>query len=35
VNVLLGYIRAHTFTPFAVYRIAFGVALLLLVPAGG
>jgi undecaprenyl-diphosphatase len=35
VKWLLGYIRAHTFTPFAIYRIAFGVALLLLVPAGG
>ena len=34
VKWLLGYIRSHTFTPFAVYRIAFGVALLLLVPAG-
>ena len=35
VKWLLGYIRSHTFTPFAIYRIAFGVALLLLVPAGG
>jgi undecaprenyl-diphosphatase len=35
VKWLLGYIRTHTFTPFAIYRIAFGVALLLLVPAGG
>lgn len=34
VKWLLGYIRSHTFTPFAIYRIAFGVALLLLVPAG-
>ncbi|GAA0248287.1 undecaprenyl-diphosphate phosphatase [Rhodanobacter caeni] len=34
VKWLLGYIRTHTFTPFAIYRIAFGVALLLLVPAG-
>ena len=35
VKWLLGYIRTHTFTPFAIYRIAFGVALLWLVPAGG
>ncbi len=35
VKWLLGYIRTHRFTPFAVYRIAFGVALLLLVPTGG
>ncbi|WP_449424909.1 undecaprenyl-diphosphate phosphatase [Rhodanobacter lindaniclasticus] len=34
VKWLLGYIRSHTFTPFAIYRIALGVALLLLVPAG-
>ncbi|MGP1665460.1 MAG: undecaprenyl-diphosphate phosphatase, partial [Rhodanobacter sp.] len=34
VKWLLGYIRTHTFTPFAIYRIAFGVALLWLVPAG-
>ncbi len=34
VKWLLGYIRSHRFTPFAIYRIAFGVALLLLVPAG-
>jgi undecaprenyl-diphosphatase len=34
VKWLLGYIRSHSYTPFAVYRIAFGVALLLLVPAG-
>ena len=32
---LLGYIRTHRFTPFAIYRIAFGIALLVLVPAGG
>jgi undecaprenyl-diphosphatase len=31
---LLGYIVGHRFTPFAIYRIAFGVALLWLVPAG-
>ena len=35
VKWLLGYIRSHTFTPFAIYRIAFGAALLLLVPTGG
>jgi len=35
VKWLLGYIRTHTFTPFAIYRIAFGAALLVLVPAGG
>jgi undecaprenyl-diphosphatase len=35
VKWLLGYIRSHRFTPFAIYRIAFGVALLALVPAGG
>ncbi len=34
VKWLLGYIRSHRFTWFAFYRIAFGVALLLLVPAG-
>ncbi|HET7359174.1 MAG TPA: undecaprenyl-diphosphate phosphatase [Rhodanobacteraceae bacterium] len=34
VKWLLGYIRNHRFTVFAVYRIALGVALLLLVPAG-
>ena len=28
VKWLLGYIRTHTFTPFAIYRIVFGVALL-------
>lgn len=35
VKWLLGYIRSHRFTPFAIYRIAFGIALLALVPAGG
>lgn len=35
VKWLLGYIRSHRFTPFAVYRIVLGLALLLLVPAGG
>lgn len=34
VKWLLRYIQAHRFTPFAVYRIVLGVALLLLVPAG-
>ena len=34
VKWLLGYIRGHRFTPFAIYRIALGIALLLLVPAG-
>jgi undecaprenyl-diphosphatase len=35
VKWLLGYIRSHRFTPFAIYRIAFGIALLALIPAGG
>jgi undecaprenyl-diphosphatase len=35
VKWLLGYIRSHRFTPFAIYRIALGVALLALIPAGG
>ncbi|WP_199099952.1 undecaprenyl-diphosphate phosphatase [Dyella sp. ASV21] len=35
VKWLLGYIRSHRFTPFAIYRIALGVALLLWLPAGG
>ena len=30
VKWLLGYIRTHRFTPFAIYRIAFGLALLAL-----
>jgi undecaprenyl-diphosphatase len=34
VKWLLGYIRTHRFTWFAVYRIAVGAALLLLIPAG-
>jgi undecaprenyl-diphosphatase len=34
VKWLLGYIRSHRFTPFAVYRILLGVALLLLLPPG-
>jgi undecaprenyl-diphosphatase len=35
VKWLLGYIRSHRFTPFAIYRIALGVALLWLMPVGG
>jgi undecaprenyl-diphosphatase len=31
---LLGYIRTHRFTPFAIYRIALGIALLVLIPGG-
>ena len=34
VKWLLGYIRTHRFTWFAVYRIALGAALLLLIPDG-
>ena len=34
VKWLLGYIRTHRFTPFAIYRIVLGVALLLLMPGG-
>ena len=34
VKWLLGYIRTHRFTPFAIYRIALGIALLLGLPAG-
>jgi undecaprenyl-diphosphatase len=34
VKWLLGYIRSHRFTPFAIYRIVLGIALLLLIPAG-
>ena len=34
VKWLLGYIRTHRFTAFAVYRIALGIALLLFLPAG-
>lgn len=33
VKWLLGYIRTHRFTPFAIYRIALGAALLLALPA--
>jgi undecaprenyl-diphosphatase len=35
VTWLLRYIQTHRFTAFAVYRLVLGVALLLLVPAGG
>lgn len=34
VKWLLGYIQTHRFTAFAVYRIALGLALLLLLPSG-
>jgi undecaprenyl-diphosphatase len=34
VKWLLRYIATHTFTWFAVYRIALGVALLVLLPSG-
>ena len=34
VKWLLGYIRSHRFTPFAIYRIVLGALLLLLMPAG-
>jgi len=30
VKWLLGYVRHHTFTPFGYYRIAIGLAILLL-----
>ena len=33
VKWLLGYIRTHRFTPFALYRIALGIALLVGLPA--
>jgi undecaprenyl-diphosphatase len=35
VKWLLDYIRTHTFTPFAWYRIALGLVLLLGLPAAG
>ena len=35
VKWLLGYIRTHRFTPFAIYRIVLGIALLIALPAGG
>jgi undecaprenyl-diphosphatase len=34
VKWLLGYIRSHRFTAFAIYRIVLGIALLALMPAG-
>ena len=34
VKWLLGYIRTHRFTAFAVYRIVLGIALLVALPAG-
>ncbi len=34
VKWLLGYIRSHRFTHFAIYRIAFGLILLLTLPSG-
>jgi undecaprenyl-diphosphatase len=33
VKWLLGYIRTHRFTPFAIYRILLGIALLVWMPA--
>lgn len=35
VKWLLRYIRSHRFTPFAIYRMALGVALLAWIPVGG
>ena len=35
VRWLLGFIKQHRYTGFAIYRIVLGVALLLLLPAGG
>jgi undecaprenyl-diphosphatase len=35
VRWLLGYIKQHRYTPFAIYRIVLGAALLLWLPAGG
>jgi len=32
VKWLLGYIRSHRFTPFAIYRIVLGAVLLLFMP---
>ncbi|MEP7097562.1 MAG: undecaprenyl-diphosphate phosphatase [Dokdonella sp.] len=34
VKWLLGYIRSHRFTPFAMYRIVLGIVLLVALPAG-
>lgn len=35
VKWLLGYIRNHRYTPFAIYRVVLGAALLLWLPLGG
>ena len=35
VRWLLGYIKQHSYTPFAIYRIVLGVLLLVWLPAGG
>ena len=35
VKWLLGYLQSHTFTGFGVYRIAFGVILLIFVHQNG
>jgi undecaprenyl-diphosphatase len=34
VRWLLGYVKSHSYRPFAFYRIAFGVLLLLFIPSG-
>ncbi|MGH7283871.1 MAG: undecaprenyl-diphosphate phosphatase [Polyangiaceae bacterium] len=34
VKWLLGYIRTHRFTPFAIYRIVLGIGLLIWMPTG-
>jgi undecaprenyl-diphosphatase len=34
VRWLMGYIKAHRFTAFAIYRIILGLLLLALMPAG-
>ena len=34
VKWLMKYIQTHTFNVFALYRIVFGIALLLLLPSG-
>lgn len=35
VRWLLGYIKQHSYAPFAIYRIVLGIGLLLWLPAGG
>lgn len=35
VRWLLGYIKQHSYTPFAIYRIVLGIGLLLWLPSGG